>query len=82
MVYGNEEGHGVLSELEKHTEKMLADYWKERSTTKKRKLKFLNSCMYTMRQIPEGYMEIKKRFTDIYRTDIKHLREYHSTKVL
>lgn len=62
-------------------EKILEKLSKELESHE-RQLKFLNSGVDTLRQHSEGYLDIRRRFFDVYRRDIKHLKEKTSTKAI
>lgn len=48
----------------------------------KQQLKFLNSRVDTLLQFSQGYMNIRRRFLDVYKRDIKHLPGYELTKAI
>ena len=72
------EEHGeILERQEKILEKprkVLESHQEEHNETK-RQLK-------TLRQLLEGYLDIRRRFFDLYRRDIKHLKENKSTNAI
>lgn len=61
---------------------MILENVRKELESHKRQLEFLNPRMDTLRQLSEGYLDIRRRFFDIYRRDIKHPKEKKSTKAI
>lgn len=87
IVCGNDKGHGILTKLDEHGEKLerqdiILENMKNELKSHKRQLEFLNPRMDTLRQLSEGYLDIRRRFFDVYRRDMKHPKDKKSTKAI
>lgn len=61
---------------------MILENVRKELESHKRQLAFLNSRTDTLRQLSDGYLDIRRRFFDIYRRDRKHPKEKKSTKTI
>lgn len=61
---------------------MILENMRKELESHKRQLEFLNPRMDTLRQLSERCLDIRGRFFDIYRRDIKHPEEKKSTKAI
>lgn len=61
---------------------MILENMRKKLESHKLELEFLNPCMDTLWQLSERYLDIRRRFFDIYRRDIKHPKEKKSMKAI
>lgn len=76
LVYGNDGGHGLLSEIKemRNDIALLLAKDKTREDTLKehrQEIQDLKHQTKTLRQVSEGYLAIRRRFIDVYKRDVR-----------